>query len=227
MKEKEIKKEDSDSFQIIFNKYGAMALDKQENLTQIIGENVGKLNLDEGTISFGDDLTFPVQILGTLATDAGKWHWAWDNEDIGFPKDLIQEAIKVKEYGEKHNIPEFTSNMQDIDLFEAHMIAMTISGIFDNDSYYFTDFQGIIFIVTIKSSEIPKENTVERFINVFNKFQKEFDIKSRLAFKSYTKLRGYEYKERDEFSVAKIGHSRVIVGFSERDNVTHIQTLLE
>jgi hypothetical protein len=48
-----------------------------------------------------------------------------------------------------------------------------------------------------------------------------------LAFKAYTKHRGYEYKERDEFSVAKIGHSRVIVGFSERGSVTHIQTMLE
>ena len=227
MKEKEIKIDDSDSFQTILTKFGAMALDKQENFSQFIGENEGELNFDDGTISFGNDLTFPAQIIGTLATDANKWHWAWDNEDIGFPEAMIQEAIKVKEFGEKHNITHFTSKFLGISLLEAHPIAMTVSSIFNDDAYYFTDFDSLTFIVTIKSNEIPKDETIERFINVFNKFQKEFDIKPRLAFESYTKLRGYEFKKRDEFSVAKIGHSRVIVGFSERGKVTHIQTLLE
>ncbi|MCL2157634.1 MAG: hypothetical protein FWH54_06400 [Methanobrevibacter sp.] len=227
MKEKENKKEDSDSFQIILSKYGALALDKQENLAKVIGENEGELNFEEGTISFGGDLTFPIQIIGTLATEAAKWHWAWDNEDIGFPEDLIQQAIKVKEFGEEHDISEFTSNLSGIDLFEAHVLLMTVSGIFDNDAYYLADFDGITFFVTIDSSEIPKDDTIERFVNVFDKFHKEFNVKAKLAFKSYSELRGYEYKERDEFSVAKIGHSRVIVGFSERGNVTHIQTLLE
>jgi hypothetical protein len=225
MKEKEIKINDSDSFQIIFTKYGAMSLDKQENLGQIIGENVGKLDIDEGTISFGD-LTFPAQILGTLATDTGNWHWAWDNKDIEFPEDIIQEAIKVKEFGEKHNISQFTTNIFGADLLEAHIIAMTASGIFNDDAYYAVNFGDINFFVTIKSNEIPKDETIERFVNVFSKFQKEFDVKPKLAFESYTKLRGYEYKERDEFSVAKIGQSRVIVGFTERGNVTHIQTML-
>lgn len=227
MKEKEIKIKDSDSFQTIFTKYGAMALDKQENLGQIIGANVGKLHIDEGTISFGDDLTFPVQILGSLANDTNKWHWAWDNKDIGLPEDIIQESIKIKEFGEKQNITQFTTNIFDADLLEAHIISMTASGIFNDDAYYAVNFDEIIFFVTIKSNKIPKDETIERFVHVFNKFNKEFDVKSKLAFESYTKLRGYEYKERDEFSVAKIGQSRVIVGFTERGNVTHIQTMLE
>ena len=227
MNEKEIRIEDSDTFQTILTKFGAMALDKQENLSQIIEDNVGKLDFDEGTLYFNDDLTFPAQILGTLATDANKWHWAWDNEDIGFPEGMIQEAIKVKEFGEKHNISQFTSEVLGMDLFEAHVIAMTVSGIFDDDAYYLVDLDEMTFVVTIKSNEIPKDDTIERFINVFDKFHKEFKIKPRLAFKAYTLLRGYEYKERDEFSVAKIGHSRVIVGFSEKGSVTHIQTLLE
>jgi len=226
MNENKIKIEDSDTFQTILTKFGAMALDNQENLAKIIGENVGKLNFDEGTLSFGDDLIFPAQIIGTLANEVNKWHWAWDNDDIGFPEEMIQEAIKVKEFGEKHNIVQFTSNIVSIDQLEAHTLAMAVSSIFNDDAYYLLDEDGLTFFLTIKSSEIPKDQTIERFIYIFNKFQREFDINSRLAFKSYTQLKGFEYKERDEFSVAKIEHSRVIVGFSERGNVTHIQTLL-
>ncbi len=227
MNEKTIKIEDSDSLQTIFTKYGAIALDKQENLAQIIGDNVGDLHLDKGIISFGNDLDFPIQVLGTLSKKTSKWHWAWDNNDVGFLEDIVQEADEVKKIGEKYDIPQFTTKVFDADLFEAHILAMTVSGIFNDDAYYVVDLDEITFFVTIKSNKIPKDETIERFISAYDKFQKEFDVKYRLAFESYSKLRGYDYKERDEFSVAKIGQSRVIVGFSERGNVTHIQTMLE
>ncbi|KZX15343.1 hypothetical protein MBCUT_15570 [Methanobrevibacter cuticularis] len=227
MLEKEIRIEDRDTFQKIFAKYGAFALDKEENLAQIIGEEEGNLHIDKGTISFGEDLEFPIQILGTLSTETQKWHWAWDNEEVGFPEELIEESKKVKEIGEKYNIAQFTTDMFDADLFEAHVIAMAVTGLLDDSAYYVVDFDGITFFVSIKSDEIPKDETIERFLSIYDRFQKEFDVKARLAFEGYTKLRGYEYKEREEFSVAKMGESRVIVGFTERGNVTHIQTLLE
>ncbi|OQD59029.1 hypothetical protein MBBAR_6c01390 [Methanobrevibacter arboriphilus JCM 13429 = DSM 1125] len=227
MKEKAIKIEDSDSFQTIFTKYGAIALDKQECFGEIIGDTIGNLNIDDGVISFGDDLEFPVQIIGTLSNENNKWHWAWDNEEVNFTENLIKESFDVKKIGEKYSIGQFITDVFDADLLESHLIAMTVSGIMDDDAYYAVDLGEITIFVTIKSDKIQKDNSIERFINVYNKFQKEFDVKPRLAFEGYTKLRGYKYKERDEFSVAKIDESRVIVGFSERGNVTHIQTLLE
>jgi len=227
MKEKEIMIEDSDSFQTIFTKYGALALDKQESLGELIGDAVGDLNIEKGTISFGDDLIFPIQIIGTLSNETNKWHWAWDNEEVGLPEDLIKEALEVKKIGEKYNIGQFTTNIFDGDNFEAHLIAMAVSGIMDDAGYYAADFDEVTFFVTIQSDKIPRDDTIERFVKVYDKFHKEFEVKARLAFEGYTKLRGYDYKEKDEFSVAKIGQSRVIVGFTERDNVTHIQTMLE
>ena len=227
MKETEIKIEDSDSFQTIFAKFGAFALDKQESLSELIGEEVGDLNIEKGTLSFGDTLDFPIQILGTLSNETNKWHWAWDNKNIGLPENLIKEAIEVKKIGEKYEIPQFTTNIFDADNLEAHLIAMVVSGIMDDDGYYLADFGEITFFVTIKSDKISRDETIEKFINVYDKFYKEFDVKPRLAFEGYTKLRGYDYKEKDEFSVAKIGESRVIVGFTDRGNVTHIQTMLE
>ncbi|MBZ9570187.1 hypothetical protein KQY27_01315 [Methanobrevibacter sp. TMH8] len=226
MKEKAIKIEDSDTFQTIFTKYGALALDKQESLGNLIGDNVGKLNIEKGTISFGE-LEFNAQILGILSKETNKWHWAWDNEDIGLPQDIIKEASEVKKIGEEHDIPQFTESVFDADLLEAHLISMAVSGIMGDSGYYADDNEEFTFFVTIQSDEIPLDDSIERFINVYNKFQKEFDVKPRLAFEGYTKLRGYKFKEKEEFSVAKIGESRVIVGFTERGNVTHIQTMLE
>lgn len=227
MKEKAIQIENSDSFQTIFTKYGALALDKQESLSEIIGDNIGELNIEKGTISFGDELEFPIQIVGTLANETSKWHWAWDNQEVGLPENLVKESEDIKEIGEKYNIGQFTNNIFDADLFEGHLIAMTVSSIMKDAAYYAADLGEIIFFITIQSDKIPINNSIERFINNYDKFQKEFDVKARLAFESYAKLRGYQYKEREEFSVAKMGESRVIVGFTDRGNVTHIQTMLE
>jgi len=227
MKEKAIKIEDSDSFQTIFTKYGALALDKQESLGELIGDKIGDLNIEEGVLSFADDLEFPIQIIGILSNETNKWHWAWDNEGIDLPENLVKEALEVKEIGENYKISQFTTNIFDADNLEAHLIAMAVSGIMDDSGYYAVDFDEITFFVTIKSDKISCDETIERFINVYNKFQKEFDVKARPAFEGYAKLRGYEYKEKEEFSVAKMGESRVIVGFTDRGNVTHIQTMLE
>ena len=227
MKDKEIMIEDEDSFQTIFAKFGALALDKQESLGELIGDNVGNLNIEKGSISFGNDLVFDIQIIGTLSSETNKWHWAWDNKEIGLPEDLIKEAVKVKEFGEKYNINQFTTNIFDGDNLEAHLLAMTVSGIMDDAGYYAADFDEVTFFVTIQSDKIPRDDTIERFVNVYSRFHKEFDVKARLAFEGYSKLRGYEYKEKEEFSVAKINESRVIVGFTDRGNVTHIQTMLE
>lgn len=227
MKEKAMQIENSDSFQTIFTKYGALALDKQESLSEIIGDNVGELNIEKGTISFGDEFEFPIQIIGTLSSETSKWHWAWDNQEVGLPENLVKEAENIKEIGEKYEIGQFTNDIFDADLFEGHLITMTVSGIMNDAAYYAVDFNELIFFVTIQTDKIPMDESIERFINTYDKFQKEFDIKARLAFESYAKLRGYQYKEREEFSVAKMGESRVIVGFTDRGNVTHIQTMLE
>ena len=92
--EKPVTIEEGDSFKILLSKYGALALDKQENLSELIGEEVGDLDIEKGQLSFGD-VTFQVQILGFFMQDSKQWSWAWDNEDI-FGEKLIKSALQIK-----------------------------------------------------------------------------------------------------------------------------------
>jgi hypothetical protein len=218
--------EENETFQSLFTKTGALALEHHDDLIKLVGNKESTLDSKKGIITFGNNLEFPIQILGTLSIESHKWHWAWDNKDIGFPEELIEESIKVREFGEEYNILQFKENLFEASVLEAHLIAMTVSALFGDDSYFVVDFDEILFIVTIKSDKIKHEKSVKKFLYTFDTFQKEFDVSPRLAFEGYTKISGYEYKERDDFSVAKIDQSRVIVGISEKGNVTHIQTLL-
>lgn len=223
--EKPVQIEDGDTFKAVLSKYGAIALEKQENLSLFIEDGTGQLDLEKGTLSFGD-AEFDVQVLGFYTDELKHWAWAWDNEDI-FGKDLIKSAVQMKALGDEFDIPEFRLPILNADFNDCHALAMTSIGVLGMDGYYAVSEEGIDIFVAIKSDLIPQDNSVEKFRNTFNTFQKNFKVYSKIAFESYTKLKGYTYKPHDDFAVAKIGESRIIVGFTERGNVTHIQMFIE
>lgn len=218
--EKEICVENGDSFKTLLSKYGALALDKQENLSELIGDAVGELDIEKGIISFGD-IEFPIQIIGFYSQDLKQWSWAWDNEEI-FGADLIKDACEIKAIGDEKEISAFVSPVLNSDFNDCHTLAMVTTAILNRDAYYGISEEGIDVFVTIESDLIEENNSLLKFRDTFYTFQKNFNIYPKIAFEAYTKLKGYGYKPHDDFSLAKIGDSRIIVGFTERGNVTRI-----
>ena len=111
-----------------------MALEKQEILSSIVGDAEPELDIEKGIVKFGEK-EFPIQLIGFLDPDEDTWSWAWDNEDIGFPEDLIKEAKAIKEFGQEQNVPQFYENVFSANLAEAHILTMTVSSLFSNDAY--------------------------------------------------------------------------------------------
>lgn len=216
---------EGDSFKVVLSKYGALALDKQENLSEFIGDSEANLDLENGILSFGDK-KLPIEVLGFYHDDLKQWSWAWDSEDI-FGADLIKAAVEIKQAGIDAGIPEFSSPILQTDFNASHTLAMATVGILDFDAYYAVNEDGLDIFVAIKSGNIPAVDSVEKFKDTFYTFQKNFNVYGRLAFESYTKLKGYRIKHHDDFDVAYLGESRLIVGFTERGNVRTIQMLLE
>lgn len=218
--EKPVTIEKEDTFKVILSKYGALALDKQENLSDLIGETVGDLDIEKGFITFGD-IKMPVQILGFYSQDLNQWSWGWDNEDI-FGKDLIKASSQIKAIGDEFDIIELSSPAIGLNYDACHSLAMVSTAILDYDAYYAVNEDGIDIFVAIDSDLIKEDNSLLKFRNTFYNFQKNFRIYPKIAFESYTKLKGYGFKPHDDFAVAKIGESRIIVGFTERGNITRI-----
>ncbi len=218
--DKPVQIEQGDSFKVVLSKYGALALDKQENLSDLIGETVGDLDIEKGTITF-EDITMPVQILGFHDEELKQWSWAWDNEDI-FGKDLIKSAIQMKAIGDEFDLPEFKTPVINADVNDCHTLAMITISVLNMDAYYAVSEEGLDIYVAVESDLIKEDNSLMKFRNTFYTFQKNFKVYSKIAFESYTKLKGYGFKPHDDFAVAKIRDSRIIVGFTERGNVTRI-----
>lgn len=218
--EKPITIEEGDSFKVILSKYGALALDKQENLSEMIGQTVGELDIEKGTLTF-DDIVFPVQILGFFSQELNQWSWAWDGEEI-FGENLIRSAKQIKSIGDEFDIVEFKSPVLQTDYDACHTLVMTASSILNMDAYYAVSEEDIDIFVAIKSDLIKQNNSVKKFRDTFYTFQKNFNIYPKIAFEAYTKLKGYGFKPHDDFALAKIGEGRVMAGFTERGNVTRL-----
>ena len=218
--EKPVTIEEGDSFKILLSKYGALALDKQENLSELIGEEAGDLDIEKGQLTFGD-VTFQVQIFGFFMQDSKQWSWAWDNEDI-FGENLIKSALQIKSIGEEFDIPEFTTPLLNATYDDCHTLAMTASSILAMDAYYAVSEDGLDIFVGIKSDLIKENDSAKKFRDTFYTFQKNFNIYPKIAFESYTKLKGYGFKPHDDFALAKIGEARVMAGYTERGNVTRL-----
>ncbi|WP_292888520.1 DUF6882 domain-containing protein [Methanobrevibacter sp. UBA212] len=218
--EKPVAIEEGDSFKILLSKYGALALDKQENLSELIGEEVGDLDIEKGQLSFGD-VTFQVQILGFFMQDSKQWSWAWDNEDI-FGEKLIKSALQIKSIGEEFGIPEFATPLLNATYDDCHTLAMTASSILAMDAYYAVSEDGLDIFVGITSDLIKENDSAKKFRDTFYTFQKNFNIYPKIAFESYTKLKGYGFKPHDDFALAKIGEARVMAGYTERGNITRL-----
>ena len=216
---------ENDDLQDLFSKYGALALEKQENLYKLVGDNEPELEIEEGIVKF-EDKKFPIQLLGFLDPDEYSWSWAWDNEEIGFPEELIREAKEVKEFGETNNIVQFKESMFAASFDEAHILAMTVSSLFGDDAYCAVNYGSFVFFVTIKSDEIPSSNDPEEFANIINDFHRRFEVNHLKALESYAILKGYEFKDRDDFALVKIGDDRIIVGLTERRNIQSIKFIL-
>ena len=218
--EKPVTIEEGDSFKILLSKYGALALDKQENLSELIGEEVGDLDIEKGQLSFGD-VTFQVQILGFFMQDSKQWSWAWDNEDI-FGEKLIKSALQIKSIGEEFGIPEFATPLLNATYDDCHTLAMIASSILAMDAYYAVSEDGLDIFVGITSDLIKENDSAKKFRDTFYTFQKNFNIYPKIAFESYTKLKGYGFKPHDDFALAKIGEARVMAGYTERGNITRL-----
>ena len=211
-----------DDLQDIFTKYGAFALEKQGSFAKIVGDVEPELDIDRGIVSF-DEKEFPIQLIGFLNPESSEWSWAWDNDEIGFPEELLKEARAAKAFGEEYGIPQFEEPQMEMGIGEAHILVMTLSSIFGNDAYCAPIFGDFIFFVTIESDEIPISDDVFEFMDTYYDFYSKFEVDHRTALKGYADLKGYGFSDHDDFSFVKMGEDRFMVSFSERGYVENLK----
>lgn len=98
------------TLQPLVDAHAVLAMEQQLHLSDVVEERPFDVNLDAGTITFGGDLSYRAELVGSEAPGPGTWLWAWANPS-GFPDHVTAAARAVRAYGEEHGIaaPAFYS----------------------------------------------------------------------------------------------------------------------
>lgn len=199
-------------------KFGANALDKQRNLFAIIGENSWNIDMEKEEITFGQNLTFPIQALGSFSYSSETWLWIWENKAGGYAESVMKQALELKKYGEENNIDLLKVGKFDAINSDLHLIGMITSEMFDSSSYYLADYGEGILVVTIESNTIDNFQNEEhvRILTVFPELISSFEVNNhKTALTNYLTLKGYEIKSEGNKVKAKKNEKEIIAEFND------------
>ena len=177
----------------LITQHGAASWDKQACLAECIGDGDWQLSISAGQITFGGRQSFPVQILGSEADDAGTWLWAWANTESGLPPARVQAAEQMRAFGEQQRVAEFVAPQLNLEDADGHKLSMIACGVCGTDAYYCGPYAGGAVFVLLDAPILRRyaDDTPMRFIRIFTEFISAFTCDHRPALAAYAAYKGY------------------------------------
>lgn len=206
-------------------KFGAAALEKQRNLYDVTGGLSWNVDMDKEEITFGDHLTFPMQVLGSFSHSSETWLWIWENKAGGYAESVMKQALLLKQYGEENNIDLLTVGKFDAVENDLHLIGMIAVEMFNGSGYYLGNYGQGTMVVTIKSDIIDKVESEElaRILTVFPELISTFEIQNhKNAFTNYLTQKGYQLTLNGNEIKAEKNENVINAVFNENNLLTKL-----
>lgn len=210
--------------QELIERFGGIAFDKQYDFATVIGNNNWNIDMSKEEISFGPNLDFPMQVLGTFSHSSETWLWAWANTKSGLSEHITQQALQLKKYGEDQEIDLFSNSSFDFSKDELHRIGLIASGMFDASAYYIADYGQGAMLVTIKSDLVDRQRQDDhpRILSVFPQLISQFEMNHKIALQWYLEEKGYKISEQGAQLIATKGGDRITAEFDELSRLTNL-----
>jgi len=208
----------------LIERFGGNSFDKQINLGEVIEDNNWNVDMKKGEISFGADLIFPIQVLGTFSHSSKSWLWAWANTKSGLSENVTQQAQQLKKYGEENAIDLLRNSEFDATKDDLHLIGLIASGMFNSSGYYLADYGQGAMVVTIKSDKVDKrrKDNHHRILTVFPQLISQFEMNHNLALKNYLKDKGYNISEDGTKLTATNNGNTITAYFDNQSRMTKL-----
>lgn len=205
--------------------FGANALDKQRNLFGIIGENSWNVDMNKEEITFGENLTFKIQVLGSFSHSSETWLWIWENKAGGYSESIMKQALSLKKYGEENDIDLLKVGKFDATNEDLHLIGMIGSEMFDSSCYYLADYGQGIMVVTIKSNIIDdyKYDDLARILTVFPELISTFEIQNhKSALNNYLISKDFQIVHEENELKAEKNDRKITAAFNDNNLLTSL-----
>ena len=228
----------------LIEKYGAFAFEKQLFFAGIVEKMDWNVDIKKGEISFGDHLTFPMQILGTFSHSSETWLWAWANKQSGIPEKFLEHADKLKKYGDANNIDFLKEDQFEIERDDMHYIGLIALGITEANGYYLGNYGAGTMCLTINTKENGNKfpNDHISIFTVFPQLISQFEVNHKEAFVHYLNTKQYvmETNENEIIGTCGIrrraseserrfpsGKDKVKATFDNLDRLAKLESILE
>ncbi|MFI5843072.1 DUF6882 domain-containing protein [Catenuloplanes sp. NPDC051500] len=211
-------------FEELFNRHVATAFARQLALADHIGERDWQLDLTEGTATFGNDLRYQVQLLGTESELDRTWLWAWANEGSGIPPALLGLAGWLREYGVANGVPELTEASFPLDRAQGARLALIASAL-SGRAYYRGPYDGgaVFFHLEGLPAEIIAPARPERVFTVVGQILQGFPVDHRLMVTSFLSQQGWQVTDTPtEVTGRHPGGTDMRVTFDDLGRITNL-----
>ena len=209
--------------------YIAIAFEKQMILTDRL-RDAGRYDFDmmEGKLSFGNDLVFDAQILGTESRETQTWMWAWANTSSIIPEEFLQSVQQIKAHGDEHGIDALSNGEIGLDdKHGGHMFSMFASGLLKSTGYYRAPYGKTAMFMLINDPEpvAPEQDVTQLILTNFPKLLKTLTFDNhRAAFKGYMTAHEIAIQSEDDSEIiAQVEGGEVLTaGFNATNQLTSL-----
>ncbi|WP_336775577.1 DUF6882 domain-containing protein [Paenibacillus sp. MMO-58] len=209
--------------QQLLERYGGIALEKQLAVTESIGSLDWAVDMNAGTATFGNQSTFPIQMLGSVSHQSNTWLWAWANTQSQISPERLRQANQMRAYGKKNNIPELTEGKIAANDNEGHILASIASGMFNNRFYYAGNFGAGTAFFTIDLPEEDVKAQPESVLTVFPQLISSFDLDHKKALGFYLEDKGFSVTESNDRLTGVSGKITVTAHFDALNRMTNME----
>ena len=126
----------------MFELHVASSVDKQLQLSELIGDHDWQLDIDRGKINFGELGPWRIQVLGLASKRTGTWLWSWAIQTIEITPGLLKVVTALQRLGELKDVPEFVNFELPRGEQIGTRLAMTATGMFKADAFYRAPYSG-------------------------------------------------------------------------------------
>ncbi|WP_229075610.1 DUF6882 domain-containing protein [Actinoplanes sp. DH11] len=212
------------AFDELFAQHVATAYGRQLALADLIGERDWQLDLTEGVATFGGELRYPIQLLGTESHSTETWLWAWANTGSNLPAPLVHLSEWMREYGRQTGVAELTEASFPLDRADGARLALIASGL-TGRCYYRGPYDGgaVFFHLEGLPPEVTAPVSPERAFLVLGQVIQTFPVDHRSVLRAFLHQQGWSVEESPELVVGRHpGGSEMRVDLDEQGRISRV-----
>jgi hypothetical protein len=216
------------TFDQLFAEHVATGLARQLALGELIGERGWQLDLPSGIATFGDDLRFRVQLLGTESHEDGSWLWAWANDASNLPPAVLHLCGWLRDFGRHQGVAELTEPTFALERADGHRLALLASGL-TGRCYYRGPYPGgaVFFHLDDAPPQLSAPLRPERLLNVLGQVIASFPVDHRTAVESFLRQQAWRLDPAPTSVTAHNAEgSAVRIDFDARGRISNMSTTL-